>query len=267
MPIGQAKSKHQHHHGHDVGERLYIHRHTPIHSLPPALKIASLILFLFVVVATPITNWLSYIFFFTLIISVIVIAKLPVLTVFRRSLIEIPFILFAVLMPFFGTGESFVFLNFTIYEEGLLAAAAIVAKGTIGVLGAITLSATSTAKDILQGLEKLKLPSLMVNIATFSLRYINVVSDEMDRMKVARQSRGFEARGMRDWKILGSAAAALFIRSYERGERVHLAMLSRGFSGHLPKLATEPISHTDLIMALSLPITALVLSLLDRLVI
>jgi cobalt/nickel transport system permease protein len=219
-----------------------------------------------VVVATPITNWLSYVFFFTLIISVIVIAKLPVLTVFRRSLIEIPFILFAVLMPFFGTGESFVFLNFTIYEEGLLAAAAIIAKGTIGVLGAITLSATSTAKDILQGLEKLKLPSLMVNIATFSLRYINVVSDEMDRMKVARQSRGFEARGMRDWKILGSAAAALFIRSYERGERVHLAMLSRGFSGHLPKLTTEPISHTDLIMALSLPIIALVLSLLDRLV-
>jgi cobalt/nickel transport system permease protein len=220
-----------------------------------------------VVVATPITNWLSYVFFFTLIISVIVIAKLPVLTVFRRSLIEIPFILFAVLMPFFGTGESFVFFNFTIYEEGLLAAAAIIAKGTIGVLGAITLSATSTAKDILQGLEKLKLPALMVNIATFSLRYINVVSDEMDRMKVARQSRGFEARGIRDWKILGSAAAALFIRSYERGERVHLAMLSRGFSGHLPKLATEPISHTDLIMALSLPIIALVLSLLDRLVI
>jgi cobalt/nickel transport system permease protein len=219
------------------------------------------------VVATPITYWISYLFFFALILCVILIAKLPLLTVFKRSLIEIPFILFAVLMPFFGTGKSFVFFGFTIYEEGLLAAAAIIAKGTIGVLGAIALSATSTAKDILQGLERLKLPAIMVNIATFSLRYINVVSDEMERMKVARIARGFQARGVRDWKILGSAAAALFIRSYERGERVHLAMLSRGFTGALPKISNDSPSRQDLIGAVALPSLALTFSLLDRMVI
>jgi cobalt/nickel transport system permease protein len=219
------------------------------------------------VVATPITYWISYLFFFALILGVILIAKLPLLTVFKRSLIEIPFILFAVLMPFFGTGKSSIFFGFTIYEEGLLAAAAIIAKGTIGVLGAIALSATSTAKDILQGLERLKLPAIMVNIATFSLRYINVVSDEMERMKVARIARGFQARGVRDWKILGSAAAALFIRSYERGERVHLAMLSRGFTGALPKISNDSPSRQDLLGAVALPSLALVFSLLDRMVI
>jgi cobalt/nickel transport system permease protein len=219
------------------------------------------------VVATPITYWISYLFFFALILGVILIAKLPLLTVFKRSLIEIPFILFAVLMPFFGTGKSSIFFGFTIYEEGLLAAAAIIAKGTIGVLGAIALSATSTAKDILQGLERLKLPAIMVNIATFSLRYINVVSDEMERMKVARIARGFQARGVRDWKILGSAAAALFIRSYERGERVHLAMLSRGFTGVLPKISIDSPSRQDLLGAVALPSLALVFSLLDRMVI
>ena len=218
-------------------------------------------------VATPITYWISYLFFFILILGVILIAKLPLLTVFKRSLIEIPFILFAVLMPFFGTGKSSIFFGFTIYEEGLLAAAAIIAKGTIGVLGAIALSATSTAKDILQGLERLKLPAIMVNIATFSLRYINVVSDEMERMKVARIARGFQARGVRDWKILGSAAAALFIRSYERGERVHLAMLSRGFTGALPKISNDSPSRKDLLGAVALPSLALVFSLLDRMVI
>ncbi len=170
-------------------------------------------------------------------------------------------------MPFFGTGKSSIFFGFTIYEEGLLAAAAIIAKGTIGVLGAIALSATSTAKDILQGLERLKLPAIMVNIATFSLRYINVVSDEMERMKVARIARGFQARGVRDWKILGSAAAALFIRSYERGERVHLAMLSRGFTGVLPKISIDSPSRQDLLGAVALPSLALVFSLLDRMVI
>ena len=218
-------------------------------------------------VATPITYWISYLFFYALILGVILIAKLPLLTVFKRSLIEIPFILFAVLMPFFGTGKSSIFFGFTIYEEGLLAAAAIIAKGTIGVLGAIALSATSTAKDILQGLERLKLPAIMVNIATFSLRYINVVSDEMERMKVARIARGFQARGVRDWKVLGSAAAALFIRSYERGERVHLAMLSRGFTGALPKISNDSPSRKDLLGAVALPSLALVFSLLDRMVI
>ena len=218
-------------------------------------------------VATPITYWISYLLFFALILGVILIAKLPLLTVFKRSLIEIPFILFAVLMPFFGTGKSSIFFGFTIYEEGLLAAAAIISKGTIGVLGAIALSATSTAKDILQGLERLKLPAILVNIATFSLRYINVVSDEMERMKVARIARGFQARGVRDWKILGSAAAALFIRSYERGERVHLAMLSRGFTGALPKISNDSPSRQDLLGAVALPTLALVFSLLDRMVI
>jgi cobalt/nickel transport system permease protein len=106
----------------------------------------------------------------------------------------------------------------------------------------------------------------MVNIATFSLRYINVVTDEMERMKVARQARGFEARGIRDWKVLGSAAAALFIRSYERGERVHLAMLSRGFSGYMPKLVTKKVTRKSILICTTLPLLALIFSLLDRLV-
>jgi cobalt/nickel transport system permease protein len=106
---------------------------------------------LLVVVTTPITNWVSYLVYFSLIITVILVARLPLLTVFKRSLIEIPFVLFAVLMPFFGTGESYQVAGFTLYREGILAGTAIVAKGTLGVLGAITLSSTSTAREVLSG--------------------------------------------------------------------------------------------------------------------
>lgn len=195
--------------------------------------------------------------------TVILLSKLPIFTVLRRSLIEIPFILFAILMPFFGTGKTFEVFGITLYEEGLLAAAGIVAKGTLGVLGAITLSGTTTAREILRGLERLKLPSLMVNIASFTLRYINVVTDEMGRMKIARAARGFEARGIKDWKILGHVLGALFIRSYERGERVHLAMLSRGFTGAMPELARQRIEPRLLIAAVTLPSLALMISLAD----
>jgi len=106
----------------------------------------------------------------------------------------------------------------------------------------------------------------MVQIATFMLRYVNVVSDEMERMKVARMSRGFEARGIADWKILAQAAGALFIRSYERGERVHLAMLSRGYSGNMPAMERPAITNFQRVIAFLLPASALIILLLTNLI-
>jgi cobalt/nickel transport system permease protein len=141
-----------------------------------------------------------------------------------------------------------------------------VVKGTLGVLAAVILSTTTTAREILRGLEKLKLPIIMVQIASFMLRYINVISDEMERMKVARESRGFIATGIKHWKVLATAAAALFIRSYERGERVHLAMLSRGFDGALPSLDSHAVTAREWATALSIPGLALVSSLIALLI-
>jgi cobalt/nickel transport system permease protein len=175
----------------------------------------------------------------------------------KRSLIEIPFILFAILMPFFGTGERFEVGPFNLYRESLLAAAGIVVKGTLGVLSAVVLSTSTTARELLRGLEKLHLPKLMVQIAAFMLRYVNVISDEMERMKVARESRGFIATGLKDWKVIAIAASALFIRSYERGERVHLAMLSRGYTGVLPHDMSEGASFKIWLQGLALPFFAL----------
>ena len=257
----------EHHHGHDAGERLYIHGHSVVHQLPAHLKILSLLGFLSVVVATPISNLISYLFFAAAIVMVILIARLPLLTVLRRSLIEIPFILFALLMPFFGTGASYQIAGFTLYQEGVIAGSSIVAKGTLGVLGAITLSSTTTAREILRGLERLKLPAIMVNIASFMLRYINVVTDEMERMRIARASRGFEARGIRDWRILASVMATLFIRSYERGERVHLAMLSRGFTGVIPRDSLIKATMREKATAIALPLSSLIVSLVERIMI
>ena len=135
------------------------------------------------------------------------------------------------------------------------------AKGTLGILVAINLSATTTAREILRGLEILKLPTPMVQIASFMLRYINVVNDEMQRMAVARASRGFEATGVKQWPVLATAAGALFIRSYERGERVHLAMIARGYQGDLPKEDQIDNNPTYWIISLSVPLIALVVAL------
>ena len=213
--------------------------------------------FIIVSAATPITQWQAFIAYFAAIFIVSLVAKIPTPTLLKRSLIEIPFILFAILMPFFGTGERFEVGPFNLYRESLLAAAGIVVKGTLGVLSAVVLSTSTTARELLRGLEKLHLPKLMVQIAAFMLRYVNVISDEMERMKVARESRGFIATGLKDWKVIAIAASALFIRSYERGERVHLAMLSRGYTGVLPHDMSEGASLKIWLQGLALPLFAL----------
>ena len=217
--------------------------------------------FISVSVSTPITRWPAFVAFFLLLVAAALASKIPLLLLFKRALIEIPFIFFAILMPFFGTGEKFEIAGIELYREGLLAGTSIVVKGTLGVLAAVILSTTTTAREILRGLERLKLPAVMVQIASFMLRYVNVISDEMERMKVARESRGFVATGIKHWKVLATSAAALFIRSYERGERVHLAMLSRGFDGNLPSLDNNKATQRQWFTALSLPGLALSLSL------
>ena len=232
------------------------------HLLPSHLKILAVLAFISVSVSTPITRWPAFIAFFLLLVATAYASKIPLLLLFKRALIEIPFIFFAILMPFFGTGEKFEIAGIELYREGLLAGTSIVVKGTLGVLAAVILSTTTTAREILRGLERLKLPAVMVQIASFMLRYINVISDEMERMKVARESRGFIATGIKHWKVIATSAAALFIRSYERGERVHLAMLSRGFDGNLPTLVTDTVTKQHWISALSIPVLALIFSLL-----
>ncbi len=245
-----------------MGERLYLHRHSVTHSLPSHLKILTVLSFILISVATPITRWQLFIALFALVIGAAIASKIPLLLLAKRALIEVPFIFFAILMPFFGQGEKFAIFGIDVYREGLLAAVSIVVKGTLGVLAAVILSTTTTAREILRGLERLKLPAIMVQIASFMLRYINVISDEMERMKIARESRGFVATGIKHWRVLATSAAALFIRSYERGERVHLAMLSRGFDGALPSLETPQVTPAQWRTAFALPVIAIAISLI-----
>ena len=237
-----------------MGERFYVHRHSPIHSLAPHAKILAILGLLVIVVATPIQNYIAFIAYFSLVIALVLIAKLPIWQSLKRTTIEIPFIFFAILMPFVSPDK----------EAAKIAAISIIAKATIGTLLAIILSGTTPAREILRGFETLKMPALIVQIASFMLRYLNVINDEMERMTVARASRGFEPKGIRDWKFLAAAAGALFIRSYERGERVHLSMISRGYDGKLPVVDSQLVKRKELVSILAILIAALSVAILGR---
>jgi cobalt/nickel transport system permease protein len=217
------------------GHKLHYHGHSLVHRLPAQVKIVALLTFMLLVVATPQDWYFAYGCFLALLLGVIAVSRVPPTYLLKRMVVELPFVAFAVLMPFIATGPRTSVLGLSVSESGLMSAWALLAKGTLGVLASLILAATTEPRHLLAGLERLRVPNMLVQIMGFMIRYLDVVTDEMHRMKIARESRGFSARNVRHWPVLARSAGALFIRSYERGERVHLAMLSRGYTGTLPE--------------------------------
>ena len=216
------------------GHKLHFHGHSPVHRAPAHLKVLALLGFMLLVVATPGDWLLAFAGYLAVLVAVVAVSRVPATYLLRRMVVEVPFVVFAVLTPFIATGPRVEVLGVAVSQPGLTAAWALLVKGTLGVLASLTLAATTEPRDLLAGLERLRVPNLLVQIMGFMVRYLDVVTTEMQRMKVARESRGFTARNPRHWPVLARSAGALFIRSYERGERVHLAMLSRGYTGRMP---------------------------------
>ncbi|MEU6057781.1 cobalt ECF transporter T component CbiQ [Streptomyces sp. NPDC047097] len=246
-------------------QRLYRQGDSAVHRLPPHCKLAAVFCFVLVVVCTPRTALWAFGAYALLLAAVAVTARVPIGFLLRRMLIEVPFVAFALLMPFVVPGEQIQplgFLPVSVSVPGLWDAWNVLAKATLGVAASVLLAATTELRALLLGLERLRLPPLLVQIATFMIRYGDVVTDEMRRMSVARRSRGFEASGPRHWAVLAKSAGALFIRSYERGERVHLAMLSRGYAGTMPVIDRVTASRAQWTAAAALPLAALLVCLL-----
>ncbi len=217
------------------GHKLHYHGHSAVHRAPAHLKLVALVGFMLVVVATPAAAWPVFAAYAVGLLAVVALSRVPPGYLARRMVVEVPFVIFALLLPFVATGPRTQLLGLTLSEAGLAAAGVLLAKATLGVLAALTLAATTEPDDLLRGLQRLKLPDLLVQIMGFMIRYLDVVGGELARMTTAMRSRGCDPRSPRHWPALARAMGALFIRSYERGERVHLAMLSRGYTGRLPR--------------------------------
>lgn len=210
------------------------HGHSPVHRLAAHLKVVGLVGFMLVVVATPGDWYGAFAVYLAVLVVVIGISQVPPSHIAKRMVVETPFVVFALLMPFIAQGPRTEVLGVAVSASGLMAAWTLLVKATLGVIAGLTLAATTEPQDLLRGLTRLRLPETMVQIMGFMIRYLDVVGDDMRRQQVALMSRGFTARNPRHWPALAKSAGALFIRSYERGERVHLAMLSRGYTGRLP---------------------------------
>jgi cobalt/nickel transport system permease protein len=216
---------------------LYRHGHSAVHRLPAEVKIVTLVVFVLAVVATPRELFWPFGIYALIVLVVWRIAEIPLRWVLPRMLIEVPFLILAVLLPFAEGGQRVHVAGLELSVAGLYAAWGIVIKGTLGVAAALTLAATTAARELPVGLSRLRVPGLIVSILVLMIRYIDLLSAEASRMRMARISRGDSPRTLHQAGAIAKSVGALFLRSYERGERVYLAMLSRGYDGRVPALA------------------------------
>ena len=222
--------------GHGHGHKIYYFATSLVHRVAAHVKILALLGFMIVVVATPGQWYAAFAGYLGVLLVVVALSQVPLTYLLPRMVVEVPFVVFAVLLPFLALGPRTEFFGLTVSAPGLLAAWTLLAKATLGVLAGLTLAATTEAQEVVRGLERLQLPNTMVQIMSFMVRYLEVVGDDLRRQQIALASRGFSARNPRHWPVLARSAGALFIRSYERGERVYLAMLSRGYTGRMPRI-------------------------------
>ena len=223
-----------------------------VHRLDPRTRLFTTFAFILVVVLTPPLRWQAFALYFALIAGLLLLSKVPPLYVLKRSLVILPFVLMIVIFNMFlKPGEILVSFNIwhwqvSITDEGLLFSWNVLIKAWLSVLSLTLLSSTTKFSELLKGLEQLRMPRVMVMILSFMYRYIFVMVDEVIRMKQARDSRNFGGKRMWQLKTIGNMVGTLFLRSYERGERIYGTMVARGFDGETRTLSNLRFERADL---------------------
>jgi cobalt/nickel transport system permease protein len=230
----------------------YSERDSFLHRLDPRTKIISFLGFIILIVLTHIQELAIFGQYALIILALILLSRVPLLFFLKRSLLVLPFILMIIIfIPFLKEGKTVFTLNLwlvkpAITHEGLLVCWNIMIKSISSVLLLTLLISTTNFNIMLKGLERLKIPRVLIILLSFMYRYLFLLIDEAERMQRARNSRWFGGYLFRQIKILGNMIALLFIRSYERSERVYVAMLSRGFDGNIRLMHNLKLNIKDL---------------------
>lgn len=222
-----------------------------IHRLDPRIKIIGFLFFILLVVFTRPNSIFAFALYGIVISILILLSKVPIKHILKRSLVIIPFVLtIAIFIPFFKKGRvaggySFGTLKLTVTYDGLMILWNVYVKATLSILCTILLITTTRFSDLLKALEKLKCPRLFTMVLSFMYRYIFVIEDELMKMRQAKESRSVGGSRWFHTKVLANMLGVLFIRAYERGENVYLAMCSRGFDGQIRTMNDFRLKMSD----------------------
>lgn len=228
-----------------------------LHRLDPRVKVVVTVLFILSNALLPDGAWAALGLAWIILLWANQLSNLGVDFSFRRSFVALPFALAAVSAIFSPLGNQLAEwhvgpLVLIPTDYGLIKFASILVRSWLSVQAAILLVSTTRFPDMIHAFEHLRVPGILTTIVAFLYRYLFVLTDEVMRLLRARQSRSAASPGQRSgrsvlWraKVTGGMAGQLFLRSYERSDRIYNAMLARGYTGQLRTLNPHILRASD----------------------
>lgn len=232
-----------------------------LHSLDSRVKVVVAIAFILSNSLLPDGAWLAFTLTWLAGLFLNWLSRLGIGFTLRRSFIALPFALAAITAIFAIPGEPLAewqlgSLILVPTDAGLLRFVSIVIRSWLSVQAAILLVATTPFPDLIHAFEHLRVPAILTTIIAFLYRYLFVLTDEVMRLTRARQARSAAVPGQRSgrnviWRArtAGNMTGQLFLRSYERSDRIYNAMLARGYTGQLRTLTPHVMHSRDWLYA------------------
>lgn len=251
----------------------YQARRSLVHQMDARIKVVLVVAFILTAAMVPPGAWPVYILLLSLVVAFEVLSELGVGSVIKRSSLALPFVLAAIPLMLtipgpavlsFGLGSW----HFAVTVPGIERFLSVACKSWLSVQAAIVLAATTEFPQLLRALRALKLPRLLVAVIGLMWRYLFVLVDEALRLLRARSARSGHtdaqsnpaarrSGGSLGWRarVVGGMAGSLFLRAFERSDRIYVAMLARGYDGEirsfdLPALRTGEILMMTAVLAL-----------------
>ena len=237
---------------------------TPFHDLAPQTRLVCVLVSAFAIAFTSNGKWTTWGIYGLGILSLILLVRLNLLILLKRVALEFAFVALILLGTLFRQEGTVIwrwgFVQIT--TVGLIVLGSVTIKVLLSLLLLNILILTTPIPVLLQGLLILGIPPLLVAIMTAMYRYISVLEDSFLTMQRAAKSRNLMVNKATIRFILGNMIGSLFIRTYERGERVYQAMLARGYQGIPAKEKPQPLRKLDF-FALTVTMIVLILGQLN----
>lgn len=230
----------------------YQPRQSLVHRLDPRVKVVITLLLILAAGLMPVGAWIGFACLYLLVTMAVAASRLGITFALRRSYVALPFALVALPLLFTVPGDpAFAepILGLAVSQPGVERFLTVLTRSWIAVQAAILLTAATPFPDLLWAFGSLHMPQSLVSTIGFMYRYFFVLADEAARMIRARSARsastGRRPGALWQGRVAGHMAGSLFLRALERSERVHAAMLARGFDGRMPALVDRSLGWLD----------------------
>jgi len=206
---------------------------TPLHRLDPRAKVLTAVVFIFSVVSFgkyEIAGLLPFFFYPAVLIG---LGNLPLSFLLRKLLLVSPFVIFIGIFNPWLDRQILVQLGPIGISGGWISFFSLILRFILTVGAALLLIASTGFSTICMALEKLGAPRVLVIQLLMLYRYLFVLVGESIRMIRAHSLRSFNGKGRIGYQVFLQMLGNLLLRTLDRAQRIHLAMLSRAFTGEI----------------------------------